>query len=63
MGGGEEFADENISSRPPQRTLPEYKKAITSDLAAMMPGDEDDCQAAASGPMTSYARMSQGETG
>jgi len=55
VGGGEEFEDENISSRPPKRTLLDYRKATTSDLAAMMSDDEDDCQAVASGPMTSYA--------
>ncbi|GAB5036686.1 Hypothetical protein NocV09_04600020 [Nannochloropsis oceanica] len=55
VGGGEEFEDENISSQPPKRTLPEYRKATTSDIAAMMSDDEDDCQAVASGPMTSYA--------
>ncbi|KAM3568938.1 hypothetical protein VYU27_008953 [Nannochloropsis oceanica] len=29
--GGEEFEDENITSRPPKRTLPDYRKATTSD--------------------------------
>jgi len=33
VGGGEEFEDENISSQLPKRTLPEYRKATTSDIA------------------------------
>jgi hypothetical protein len=59
LGGnvGDEFEEENfsVSTRPSQRTLQDYRKGTTSDLAAMMSDDEDDCEAGASGPLTSYA--------